>query len=60
MFNKKGSKLRPAEVSLPLQVVPVGALYVKSFPILRKLKSIYRYFKIMFHFYFQPYMFIEN
>jgi len=27
-YNKKGSFLRHAEVSIPLQVVPVGALFI--------------------------------
>jgi len=31
--------LRQAEVSTPLQGVPVGALYVQTFPIFKKLKT---------------------
>jgi len=37
--NKKGSKLRQAEDSIPSQVDSVVALYVQSFLIFRKLKK---------------------
>jgi len=37
--------------------VPVGALYIQSFPILRKLKSNYRNLKVVFHFNLLTYMF---
>jgi len=42
------------------QVDPVGALYVQSLPVNRKLKTNYRNFKIMFQFHLLPYVFTEN
>jgi len=47
-------------MSVPLQVVLVGALYVQNFSIFRKLKTNYNCIKIIFHFNSLPYMFTEN
>jgi len=49
-----------AEVSIPLHVIPVGALYAQSFPIFRQLTTNYRNIKIVFHFNILAYMFTEN
>jgi len=39
---------------IPLQVVPVDALYLQSFPIFKKLKTNHKNFKGMFHFNLLP------
>jgi len=49
-INKKGRELWHAEVSIPLQVIPMEALYVQCFLIFRKLKTNYKNFKTIFHF----------
>jgi len=38
-YIQKGSQLGQAEVYIPLQDVPMGAMYVHSFPVFRKLKN---------------------
>jgi len=42
IHNKRGKLTSESQVSIPLQVVSVGAFYAQSFPIFRKLKTNFR------------------